>query len=98
MTSGATAKLMRQDSLFDGARHLASALLFFRRPRIHLLLQNVERQSAEAKNHVMKFLQVEFRTQTLLSLSAQRLDFQLANLIGQHLPQPSDITINLIGN
>src|SRR3546814_10600492 len=74
-----------------------SALLLFRYPAIDLAFEDLQRHGAVLEHFGVELAHVELRPQRLLRLRAQRLDLQLADLVGQRLPGPRDVAFGFGG-
>src|SRR3546814_14572884 len=75
-----------------------SALLLFRYPAIDLAFEDLQRHGAVLEHFGVELAHVELRPQRLLRLRAQRLDLQLADLVGQRLPGPRDVAFGFGGS
>jgi hypothetical protein len=64
-------------------------------PPVHLGLQEVERDRAAGQQLVVERAQVEARAQRGGRLRPQLLDLQLADLVGQGLPRPDVVAVDL---
>jgi hypothetical protein len=65
-------------------------------PGIHPLLQNVQRQSTGAQEFIVECTHVEAVAERTFRLRPQRLDLQLADLVGECLAGHDNITIDLV--
>src|SRR5690348_15191705 len=64
-------------------------------PRVHLILENVERHRTERQDRVVEAPLVELRSERRFRLVAELQDGQLAKLVGQSLSRPADISVDL---
>lgn len=67
-----------------------------RDPGENQLFEDVEGNGALTQDDVVKFPDVEFVSQFLLGSAAQLADFQLADLVGQRLAGPRDVTVDFV--
>src|ERR1700689_1223983 len=72
--------------------------LLLRDPRSNLLVENIERQRTLSQHRIVEFADVEFRAQLAFRALAQLENLHLAELVGQRLPGPRDIAVNLAGD
>ena len=64
-------------------------------PLLRTGFEHIERKSATVEHFVMKFAQVEFRSQLLLSALAELADLELAEFVAERLSWPGNIAVGL---
>src|SRR5438552_3900860 len=64
-------------------------------PRVHALLEHVQRHRARSEHHIVELADVEALAHRFFSLVAQLADSQLADLVGARLSRPGDVAIDL---
>src|SRR6185503_3779276 len=64
-------------------------------PAIDFRFKHGERHRALTEHTVMKPAEVELRTEPLLGAASQREQALLADLVGERLPGPGDVSIHL---
>src|SRR5215470_12571341 len=67
-------------------------------PRLHVRLEQVQRNGAIFQNGIVEFSLVEFWSKLFFRQRAQFADFQLADLVGKRLPGPSYVPVHFDRN